>query len=87
MTSRCDARTRVVPGAAVIELSGEVDGSAADVLTGAYEQAVAGTGLGTVLLDVASVDYINSTGIALIVSVLARSRRPSCVRRGPGPER
>jgi anti-sigma B factor antagonist len=74
MTSKCDAATRVVPGAAVIELSGEVDGSAADVLTGAYERAVAGTSLGTVVLDFASVDYINSTGIALIVSVLARAR-------------
>ena len=74
MTSRCNAQTRVVSGAAVIEMSGEVDGSAADVLTGAYEQVVAGTALGTVVLDFASVDYINSTGIALIVSVLARAR-------------
>ena len=29
---------------------------------------------GTVVLDFAAVDYINSTGIALIVSVLARAR-------------
>ena len=74
MTSRCYATTRAVPGAAVIELSGEVDGSAADILTRAYERAVTGTDLGTVVLDFASVGYINSTGIALIVSVLARAR-------------
>ena len=77
MTSMCEATTRVVPGAAVIELSGEVDGSAATVLTGAYERAVNGDSaeaLGTVVLDFAAVDYINSTGIALIVSVLARAR-------------
>jgi anti-sigma B factor antagonist len=75
MASMCEATTRVLPGAAVIELSGEVDGSAADVLTMAYQDAV-GThaDLGTVVLDFASVDYINSTGIALIVSVLARAR-------------
>ena len=75
MASMCEATTRVLPGAAVIELSGEVDGSAADVLTDAYHAAV-GTdaGLGTVVLDFAAVDYINSTGIALIVSVLARAR-------------
>ena len=38
MTSACEATTRILPGAAVIELSGEVDGSAAAVLTAAYEQ-------------------------------------------------
>jgi anti-sigma B factor antagonist len=76
MASMCEATTRVLPGAAVIELSGEVDGSAADVLTNAYQTAVQGTGadLGTVVLDFSAVDYINSTGIALIVSVLARAR-------------
>ena len=75
MASMCKATTRVLPGAAVIELSGEVDGSAADVLTKAYQAAV-GThaDLGTVVLDFSAVDYINSTGIALIVSVLARAR-------------
>jgi anti-sigma B factor antagonist len=83
MTSMCEATTRAVPGAAVIELRGEVDGSAAAVLTAAYERAVqpgdrflatAGADPGTVVLDFAAVDYINSTGIALIVSVLARAR-------------
>ena len=78
MASMCEATTRVLPGAAVIELSGEVDGSAADVLTSAYVNAVQdATGqpeLSTVVLDFAAVDYINSTGIALIVSVLARAR-------------
>jgi anti-sigma B factor antagonist len=75
MASTCEATTRAVPGAAVIELSGEVDGSAAGVLTDAYAQAVGGdAALGTVVLDFAAVDYINSTGIALIVSVLARAR-------------
>ena len=75
MASMCEATTRVLPGAAVIELSGEVDGAAADVLTNAYQTAV-GThaDLGTVVLDFAAVDYINSTGIALIVSVLDRAR-------------
>ena len=52
MASMCEATTRVLPGAAVIELSGEVDGSAADVLTNAYQSAV-GThaDLSTVVLD------------------------------------
>ena len=74
MTSRCEATTRTMPGAAVIELSGDVDGSAAEVLTTAYQEAVSRANAATVLLDFAAVDYINSTGIALIVSVLARAR-------------
>ena len=75
MASMCEATTRVLPGAAVIELSGEVDGSAATVLTDAYAQAVtADSDPSTVVLDFSAVDYINSTGIALIVSVLARAR-------------
>ena len=75
MASMCEATTRVLPGAAVIELSGEVDGSAATVLTDAYAQAVTpDSDPSTVVLDFAEVDYINSTGIALIVSVLARAR-------------
>ena len=76
MTSACEATTRALPGAAVIELSGEVDGSAATVLTEAYERAVEASPENhvTVVLDFAAVDYINSTGIALIVSVLAKAR-------------
>ena len=90
MASTCEATTRTVPGAAVIELSGEVDGSAAAVLTAAYAEAVNGDSpesLGTVVLDFAAVDYINSTGIALIVSVLARARaeRRKVVASGLSP--
>jgi len=78
MASTCEATTRIVPGAAVIELSGDVDGTAAAILTAAYAEAVNGHDgpepVGTVVLDFGAVDYINSTGIALIVSVLARAR-------------
>jgi anti-sigma B factor antagonist len=77
MASMCEATTRIVPGAAVIELSGDIDGSAAAVLTNAYQSAVNAERpepVGTVVLDFGAVDYINSTGIALIVSVLARAR-------------
>lgn len=74
MTNRCDAATRALPGVAVIELTGEIDGAAADVLTRAYERAVTDADADVVALDFASVGYINSTGIALIVSILARAR-------------
>ena len=89
MTSACEATTRALPGAAVIELSGEVDGAAAAVLTEAYERAVEASpeNHDTVVLDFAGVDYINSTGIALIVSVLAKARaeRREVVASGLSP--
>jgi anti-sigma B factor antagonist len=74
MKKMCEAAVHAVDGTAVIELTGEVDGSAAAVLTAAYQQAVADGTAQTVVLDFARVDYINSTGIALIVSVLAQAR-------------
>ena len=42
MKKTCEAVVHAVGGAAVIELTGEVDGGAAGVLNAAYEQAVAG---------------------------------------------
>ena len=79
--SKCEATTRSLANCAVIELRGEVDGSAAEILGTAYDRAVTtdtapGTGptASCVLLDFSHVDYINSTGIALIVSVLAKAR-------------
>ena len=83
MKKACEASVRALPGAAVIELTGEVDGGAAGVLTAAYERAIADGEPGTVVLDFAHVDYINSTGIALIVGILARARadaRPVAAR-------
>ena len=74
MKKTCDAVVHAVGGAAVIELTGEVDGGAAGVLNTAYEQAVTTGEPGTVVLGFARVGYINSTGIALIVSVLAQAR-------------
>jgi anti-sigma B factor antagonist len=84
MKRTCTAIVREVGGAAVIELTGEVDGGAAGPLNAAYEQAVTDGAATTLVLDFAAVDYINSTGIALIVSVLARARaeRRSVVASG-----
>ncbi len=60
-------------GRAVIELVGEIDRYAEEAVDGAYTAAAA-RGPGPVLLDFSGTDYINSTGIALIVGVLARAR-------------
>ncbi len=68
---RADPHTRDDLG--VIALSGDIDSGADEALTAAYD-ALAGTGHATVLLNFEDVRYINSTGIALIVGLLARAR-------------
>jgi anti-sigma B factor antagonist len=55
----------------VLELSGDVSAAAEGGLTGAYAGVAAEP---VVVLDFGAVDYINSTGIALIVGILAQAR-------------
>ena len=68
------ATVRSHDGVAVIDLSGEVNAGADAQLEAAYSEAV-GTGATSILLNFEAVDYINSTGIALIVGLLARSKK------------
>lgn len=56
----------------VVELSGTVNRDAKEGMEAAYREAVAIPG--EILIDFSEVDYINSTGIAVIVGVLAMAR-------------
>ena len=60
-------------GEARLAMHGDVDIAADDVLSAAYGEAAA-AGATRIVLDFGAVDYINSTGIALIVGLLARAR-------------
>ncbi len=60
--------------ALIIDLHGEINGTVEAALTAAYEQAEA-QNPETIILNFTDVDYINSTGIALIVGLLARARK------------
>jgi anti-anti-sigma factor len=64
------------PPVAILSLTGRIDSEAMSGLSAAYEEAVA-SDPPVVLLDFQAVDYINSTGIALIVGVLGRARAES----------
>ena len=64
------------PPVAVVTLSGQIDRSALNALNEAYDE-VAASDATSVLLDFHDVDYINSTGIALIVGILGRARAES----------
>ena len=70
-------------GVVSIHLTGRIDGDAGSLLDQAYTAAVA-TEPGTVELDFAGVDYINSTGIALIVGLLAKARSTKRPLRAAG---
>ncbi|HEX6542690.1 MAG TPA: STAS domain-containing protein [Ktedonobacterales bacterium] len=63
------------PRVAVIDLRGEINnGLAETTLNEAYAEAER-EHPDCILLNFAEVDYINSTGIALIVTLLARARK------------
>jgi anti-anti-sigma factor len=68
------AIVRPVGATAVIDLSGEINGRADATLEAAYAKARE-LDAAAVLLNFAEVDYINSTGIALIVGLLAQARK------------
>jgi anti-anti-sigma factor len=56
----------------IIELVGTVNRSAKEAMEAAFEQASDLSG--EILLDFGRVEYINSTGIAVIVGILAMAR-------------
>jgi anti-anti-sigma factor len=59
-------------GTAVLRLAGDVSAAAESALLEAYGRLA---GEQVVLLDFEQVEYINSTGIALIVGLLAEARK------------
>ena len=69
-----ETSVRLQAGIAVVDLTGDIDAGAEDALSDAYAEAAA-NGAERILLNFGDVDYINSTGIALIVGILARARR------------
>ena len=69
-----EASVRFQPSMAIIDLKGEIDGFGEAALQAAYDQA-GSQNPEAILLNFSSVDYINSTGIALIVGLLAQARK------------
>ena len=68
------AEVRHRDGLAVIDLYGDIDGFADATLDAAYSEAEQFDAAAT-MLNFSRVGYINSTGIALIVGLLARARK------------
>ncbi len=74
---RCTLR-RIQPGVVIVDLAGDITRDAESALNQVFtvpgEHAVAER----VILNFADVVYINSTGIALIIGVLAAARQQHC---------
>lgn len=74
-TNQIAAQVRQVKnGVAVIDVHGEVTGAAEAVLTEAYNQACS-TSIQTLMLNFNGLEYMNSTGIGLLVTLLIRAQR------------
>ena len=73
-----EARVDVLSQIAVMRMVGFIMRPAADDLDAAFRSACA-TGLTTVALDFDDVEYLNSTGIALIVGVLRQAREAGLI--------
>jgi anti-sigma B factor antagonist len=69
-----DVNVRHQPRAAIIDLHGEINANAETSINQAYQQAEQSEPE-VILLNFGDVGYINSTGIALIVGLLARARK------------
>ena len=76
-TSTFEARVRHQSAVAIIDLQGEINALAEEALNAAYDEALANQP-GTILLNFRQIEYMNSTGIALIVGLLKRARQTNC---------
>jgi anti-sigma B factor antagonist len=62
------------PQVAVIDIGGEVTSHCEEVLMGAYEDAST-SGTKGIVLNFAGLDYMNSGGIGMLVTLLVRANR------------
>jgi anti-sigma B factor antagonist len=83
MASPLDAIVRPEGDGARVILSGRIDRDGDAAMVAAYDSART-TGTGPIVLDFEATDYINSTGIALIVRLLAEARRDGRPVRASG---
>jgi len=72
-TNHLETSVRREPGGAILDLHGEINGFGQEALNAAYAEAEKGDPE-AIILNFEGVDYINSTGIALIVGLLRKAR-------------
>ncbi len=78
MSSALQIAIRREPAAAVIELHGDVNSDGEAAVTGAYDDLTA-TGASTVLLDLSRAQYINTSGISVLITVAMAAKKAGIV--------
>ena len=73
-TTPAEAKLRIQGDSAIVDLIGDINRAAEPVLNDAYAQ-VAAAGCSRIVLNFSGTEFINSTGIAVIVGVLAKARQ------------
>jgi anti-sigma B factor antagonist len=61
-------------GVSIIDIAGEVNAQAEDALAAAYAEA-SQNGVKAVVLNFSGMEYMNSSGIGLLVTILIRAQR------------
>lgn len=64
----------VADAAAIIDIRGEVTAASGEPLTAAYDEATAG-GAKSLILNFTELEYMNSSGIGMLVTLLVRANR------------
>jgi anti-anti-sigma factor len=69
-----NVKVRYHSGIAIIDLQGEINASAEKALNGAYAEAIAANPT-AILLNLTHMEYITSTGMAVLVGLLAQAHQ------------
>jgi anti-sigma B factor antagonist len=69
-----DAQVRHLQDYSIVDLKGDINSFAMETLNDAFAEA-SGESTRAVLLNFSEVEYINSTGIALIVGLMSKARQ------------
>lgn len=67
-------KVRRINGVSVIDIGGEVNAYAEEALSAAYAEA-SQNGVKAIVLNFAGLEYMNSSGIGLLVTLLIRAQR------------
>ena len=73
-TNKLTTNVRRQNGASIIDIQGEVTGFSENALMDAYTQAANGN-TKAIILNFTQLEYLNSSGIGLIVTLLIRTQR------------
>jgi anti-sigma B factor antagonist len=74
MTNKLATTVRKQNGTSIIDIQGEVTGLSENTLMDAYTQAANGN-TKAIILNFSQLEYLNSSGIGLIVTLLIRTQR------------